>query len=34
MSAKPIILAVDDDADVLRLVKGDLRRQYGRTTAS
>jgi thioredoxin reductase (NADPH) len=30
MSAKPIILAVDDDADMLRLVRGDLRRQYGK----
>lgn len=30
MAAKPAILAVDDDADVLRLVKSDLRRQYGR----
>ena len=29
MAAKPVILAVDDDADVLRLIKGDLRRQYG-----
>ena len=29
MAAKPVILAVDDDADVLRLVKSDLRRQYG-----
>jgi len=30
MAAKPAILAVDDDADVLRLVKSDLRKQYGR----
>ena len=30
MAAKPTILAVDDDADVLRLVKSDLRKQYGR----
>ncbi len=30
MPARPIILAVDDDADVLRLVKSDLRRQYGK----
>ncbi len=29
MAAKPVILAVDDDADVLRLIKSDLRRQYG-----
>ncbi len=29
MAAKPVILAVDDDADVLRLVKSDLRRKYG-----
>jgi len=29
MAAKPVILAVDDDADVLRLVKSDLRKQYG-----
>ncbi len=29
MAAKPVILAVDDDADVLRLIKADLRRQYG-----
>ena len=29
MAAKPVILAVDDDADVLRLVKSDLRQQYG-----
>ncbi len=29
MAVKPVILAVDDDADVLRLIKGDLRRQYG-----
>ena len=30
MTAKPTILAVDDDPDVLRLVKSDLRRQYGK----
>ena len=30
MAAKPAILAVDDDADVLRLVKSDLRKQYGK----
>jgi len=30
MAAKPTILAVDDDADVLRLVKSDLRKQYGK----
>jgi thioredoxin reductase (NADPH) len=30
MAAKPVILAVDDDADVLRLVKSDLRHQYGK----
>ena len=30
MTAKPAILAVDDDPDVLRLVRSDLRRQYGR----
>ena len=30
MAAKPAILAVDDDVDVLRLVKSDLRKQYGR----
>jgi len=30
MAAKPVIMAVDDDPDVLRLVKSDLRRQYGR----
>ena len=29
MAAKPVILAVDDDADVLRLIKSDLRKQYG-----
>ena len=29
MAAKPVILAVDDDADVLRLVKSDLRREFG-----
>ena len=29
MAAKPVILAVDDDADVLRLIKSDLRNQYG-----
>ena len=29
MAAKPMILAVDDDADVLRLIKSDLRKQYG-----
>ncbi|MGI4792263.1 MAG: FAD-dependent oxidoreductase [Janthinobacterium lividum] len=29
MAAKPVILAIDDDADVLRLIKSDLRRQYG-----
>ena len=29
MTAKPVILAVDDDTDVLRLIKSDLRRQYG-----
>src|SRR5215470_14421588 len=27
--AKPILLAVDDDAEVLRAVERDLRRQYG-----
>jgi thioredoxin reductase (NADPH) len=26
---KPIILAVDDDADVLKAVERDLRKQYG-----
>ncbi len=30
MAAKPIILVVDDEADVLRVVKSDLRRQYGK----
>ena len=30
MAAKPVILAVDDDVDVLRLVKSDLRHQYGK----
>ena len=30
MAGKPVIMAVDDDPDVLRLVKSDLRRQYGR----
>lgn len=30
MAAKPAILAVDDDVDVLRLVKSDLRKQYGK----
>lgn len=30
MAVKPVILAVDDDADVLRLVKSDLRHQYGK----
>ena len=29
MAAKPVILAVDDDADVLRLIKTDLRKKYG-----
>ena len=29
MAAKPVVLAVDDDADVLRLIKSDLRKQYG-----
>ncbi len=29
MAAKPVILAVDDDVDVLRLIKSDLRKQYG-----
>ena len=29
MATKPVILAVDDDVDVLRLIKSDLRRQYG-----
>jgi thioredoxin reductase (NADPH) len=29
MAVKPVILAVDDDADVLRLIKSDLRKQYG-----
>src|SRR5947209_6024944 len=28
--AKPVILAVDDDADVLRAVERDLRREYAR----
>ncbi|AKF87154.1 hypothetical protein MFUL124B02_38610 [Myxococcus fulvus 124B02] len=28
--AKPVILAVDDDTEVLRAVERDLRRQYGR----
>ena len=27
--AKPIILTVDDDADVLQAIARDLRRQYG-----
>ena len=27
---KPAILAVDDDADVLKAVERDLRNQYGR----
>jgi len=28
--AKPVILTVDDDADVLRSIARDLRRQYGK----
>ena len=27
--SKPIILTVDDDADVLQAISGDLRHQYG-----
>ena len=27
--AKPILLTVDDDAEVLRAVERDLRREYG-----
>ncbi len=27
--AKPILLSVDDDADVLRAIERDLRSQYG-----
>src|SRR5947209_11025619 len=30
MAAKPILLTVDDDPDVLRAVERDLRRHYGR----
>ena len=30
MAAKPIILAVDDEPDVLRMVKTDLRKEYGK----
>jgi len=30
MAAKPIILAVDDEADVMRMVKADLRQKYGK----
>ena len=29
MAVKPVIMAIDDDADVLRLIKSDLRKQYG-----
>ncbi len=28
-TAKPVLIAVDDDADVLRAIERDLRRQYG-----
>jgi hypothetical protein len=30
--AKPVILAVDDDPDVLRAIARDLRQHYGRLT--
>ena len=29
MAARPILLTIDDDPDVLRAIERDLRRQYG-----
>ena len=31
MASKPVLFAVDDDREVLRAVKRDLRRKYGRS---